>query len=150
MPKRPLWKCPSCGRRFANANQWHSCGSFSVRDHLGRPGPEAQAIYESLVRMLRTFGPVEIVPTKTRIGFQVRMTFAGAAFKRGGVELGFVLARRIDDPRFLKAETYSPRNHLYQVQLVSVDDLDDQVEAWLREAYDVGRQKHLESRPISP
>lgn len=23
-PKAPLWTCPSCGRRFANTNQWHS------------------------------------------------------------------------------------------------------------------------------
>ena len=25
---KPLWTCPQCQRKFAKANQWHSCGKF--------------------------------------------------------------------------------------------------------------------------
>jgi hypothetical protein len=54
-----------------------------------------------------------------------------------------VLARRIDNPRFHRIETYSPRNVLHAFRLTAPEDVDDEFREWLVEAYHVGEQPHL-------
>ena len=54
-----------------------------------------------------------------------------------------VLARRIDSPRFLRVETFSPRNVLHSFRLSGPDEVDAEFAAWLAEAYRVGAQEHL-------
>ena len=54
-----------------------------------------------------------------------------------------MLARRLEHPRFRTIETLSPRNHFYAFRLETPDDVDDTFVAWLREAYEVGEQRHL-------
>ena len=73
---RPEWVCPRCGRPFANANQSHSCEHHTVRAFLERRTPQAIALYRRFASLVRWCGPVAIVPTQTRIGFQVRGIFA--------------------------------------------------------------------------
>jgi len=53
-----------------------------------------------------------------------------------------VLARGLESPRFRKIETISARNHVHHFRLSSPDEVDDEVRAWLVEAYAVGEQKH--------
>jgi hypothetical protein len=55
-----------------------------------------------------------------------------------------VLARRNEHPRFRRIETISARNHVHHFRLFTVKDVDAMVEGWLREAYEVGGQRHLE------
>lgn len=31
--QEPLWRCPKCGRRFANRNQTHTCSALHDLDH---------------------------------------------------------------------------------------------------------------------
>jgi hypothetical protein len=40
-------------------------------------------------------------------------------------------------------ETFSPRNHLHQFRLERLEEVDEEVAAWLAEAYRVGEQRHL-------
>ena len=58
-----------------------------------------------------------------------------------------VLARRIDSPRFLRVDTFSPRNVLHAFRLTSPSEVDEQFTAWLAEAYQVGAQQHLRRPP---
>jgi hypothetical protein len=63
----------------------------------------------------------------------------------------FVFSRRVEHPRFVRVETYSPRNHLHAFRIDhlhafridSLTDLDEEFRAWAREAYAVGQQRHL-------
>jgi hypothetical protein len=138
-----LWKCPDCGRRFANRNQTHTCGLHTLEEHfVGRP-PIVIETYQALEAAVRDVGEVIVLPEKTRIAFQVRMSFAAAKLRRGWVDAHVVLARRVDNPRFRKVETFSPRNHLHQFRVATPEEVDDEVRAWLREAYAVGAQQHL-------
>jgi hypothetical protein len=57
--------------------------------------------------------------------------------------LGVVLAERIDDPRFESVQTFSPRNHLRNLRLHSIGEIDEDVPRGIRVAYDVGEQRHL-------
>lgn len=84
-----------------------------------------------------------VLPEKTRVAFQVRMSFAAFVIRQNWIDGHVVLARRSENPRFRRIETFSPRNHLHAFRFESVDQVDDEVAAWLAEAYRVGEQRHL-------
>jgi hypothetical protein len=139
---RPLWQCESCGRAFANPRQSHACGTTPLEAHFEDRSPKVRGIFDAFLAMLEGFGPVTVLPEKTRIAFQVRMSFAQLTVRRDWALGHFVLARRSEDPLFTKVETFSPRNHLHAFRL----DDPSQVSAlrdYAREAYAVGRQDHL-------
>ncbi len=139
-----MWTCPDCGREFANRNQTHTCAPLrSLDDHLAGKPPEIAEIVAQVIAAAEECGPVTVLPEKTRIALAARMSFAALMPRRRWVDGHVVLARRLEDPRFTKVETYSPRNHLHTFRLVSADDVDDGFRAWMREAYEVGLQRHL-------
>ena len=109
-----MWPCPRCGRSFANRDQSHACGPLDLDRHLADRDPEVVAIFERLVELAERNGPVTVLPEKSRIAFQVRMSFAAFTLRRRWVDGHVVLARRLEHPRFRRVETFSPRNHLHQ------------------------------------
>ena len=143
MNDRPLWRCPVCDRPFANANQRHSCVVASVEQHLAGKGELAAELYRRFARAVEACGPVTLAPARTRIGFQVRMIFSAVTVRRDRLDAHVVLARRLEHPRFTRIETVSPRNHVHHFRIRHPDEIDADVGAWLREAYEVGEQKHL-------
>ena len=92
--------------------------------------------------MLEQIGPVTVLPEKTRIAFQTRMSFAQLTVRRRWVLGHFVLARRAEDPLFNRVESFSPRNHLHAFRLDGPGDLEE-LRPYAVEAYAVGRQEHL-------
>ena len=140
---RPLWQCPACGRAFANRNQSHACGRYDLESHFAGKPPAVRAIFESFLAMLERFGPVTLLPEKTRIAFQARMSFAQLTVRRNWVLGHLVLARRAEDPIFTKAETFSPRNHVHHFRLDDPSQV-ERLAAYAREASAVGRQEHLD------
>jgi hypothetical protein len=142
--ERPLWRCGRCGREFANRNQSHACGTHTLDHHFDGKPPEIRALFDAVVSAVRAIGPVRILPEKTRIAFQVRMSFAQITPRKAWLDGHVVLARRLEHPRFRKIETFSPRNHLHAFRIERASDIDDEFRAWLAEAYRVGEQRHLE------
>ena len=138
-----MWRCPECGRTFANRNQSHACGRYTLARHFAGKPKTVRAIFDKLVTVAKKNGPVTIMPEKTRIAFHVRMSFAAFVIRRNWVNGHVVLARRLENPRFRRIETFSPRNHLHAFRFESVDEIDNEVAAWLAEAYRVGEQRHL-------
>ena len=138
-----MWRCPDCGRQFANRNQSHACGRSTLESHFAGKPAAVRAIFDRLLAVAKKNGPVTVLPEKTRIAFQVRMSFAAFVIRRNWVDGHVVLARRLENPRFRRIETFSPRNHLHAFRFESLDDVDDEVAAWLAEAYRVGEQRHL-------
>jgi hypothetical protein len=115
--------------------------------HFEGKGQDVRELFEALVALFKRIGPVAILPEKTRIAFQVRMSFAAVSVRRNYMVGHFVFARRVEHPRFLRIETYSPRNHLHAFRIDAMTDLDEEFAKWAREAYEVGEQKHLASGP---
>jgi hypothetical protein len=93
--------------------------------------------------MVEEIGPVRVLPEKTRIAFQVRMSFAQITPRKSWLDGHVVLARRVDSPRFRTVQTFSPRNHLHTFRIASEADIDGELRSWLAEAYAVGSQEHL-------
>lgn len=142
----PLWKCPKCGRAFANRNQFHFCSNRRLDEHFAGRDSQVVATFQRLLAAAETSGPVTVVPEKTRVAFQVRMSFAAFTLRRHWVDGHVVLAKRLDSPRFRRIDVISPRNQVHVFRLNGPSEVDDEVRRWLAEAYSVGEQKHLRSR----
>lgn len=140
----PLWHCPSCDRTFANRNQTHTCAAPGNLDrHFITAAPAVRATFDQVLDALAGLGPPTVLPEKTRIALHVRMSFAAFMPRRRWLNGHLVLARRIDNPRFHRIETYSPRNVLHAFRLTGPEQVDDEFRGWLVEAYHVGEQRHL-------
>ena len=140
-----MWACPKCRRVFANRNQTHSCRPLDLEHHFAGKSPKVLEIYYVFLSHVKVIGPVIVLPEKTRIAFQVRMSFAQLTPRREHMTGHLVLARRVEDPRFTKIETMSPRSHVHHFRLNDPSDIDESFFVYLREAYAVGRQEHLRS-----
>ncbi len=138
-----LWKCGKCGRVFANRRQSHFCSNYTLREHLSGKSADGIALFREFAKLVKRCGPVRVVAEKTRIAFQVRMSFAALSLRRDGIAGHVVLARRLENARFTRIETISARNHVHSFRFRSREELDGEVLAWLREAYRVGQQLHL-------
>jgi endogenous inhibitor of DNA gyrase (YacG/DUF329 family) len=138
-PKRPLWRCPRCQRKFANRNQSHFCGRHNLKTHFEGKTAVIRAIFDAVLAAVRRCGPVIVLPEKTRIAFQVRMSFAQVTPRLRWVDAHVVLARRMEHPRFRRIDTISTRNHAHHFRLSSLSDVNEDVEGWLAEAYAVGQ-----------
>ena len=139
-----MWRCPDCRRQFANRNQSHACGRYTLASHFAGKPTNVRAIFDELLAIAKQNGPVTVLPEKTRIAFHVRMSFAAFVIRRNWVDGHVVLARRFENPRIRRIETFSPRNHLHAFRFASPDDIDDEVADWFAEAYRVGEQRHLD------
>lgn len=140
---RPLWKCPQCAREFANRNQSHACGRYTLDQHFAGKPDYIRRIFDAFVAAVRRDGPVRILPEKTRIAFQIRMSFAQLTPRKAWVDGHLVFARRVESPRFRAIQTISRRNHVHAFRLTSASDVDAELCDWIREARAVGAQHHL-------
>jgi hypothetical protein len=139
-----MWACPRCGRTFANRNQAHTCAPLGDLDrHFARTSPAVRATFDRVLAVVSGLGPVTVLPEKTRIALHARMSFAAFMPRRHWLGGHLVLARHIDSPRFLRVDTYSPRNVVHAFRLTSPTDVDEEFAAWLAEAYQVGAGRHL-------
>ena len=140
----PLWRCPDCARAFANRNQTHTCSPLrTVEDHFAGKNAIVRELFDELVKQLEALGPFRILPEKTRIAFQVRMSFAQATPRKQHLDGHLVLAEAFDDPTFRKVETISKRNHVHHFRLGSASDITPSFIGFLRKAYAVGCQEHV-------
>src|SRR3712207_1133444 len=109
-----LWTCADCGRGFTNANQSHACGRHDLEHHFRGKSPEVRRLYDRFVAELEAIGPVTVLPQKTRIAFQTRMSFAQVTPKRGRLDGHVVLAERREGGVVRRIQTISPRNHVHE------------------------------------
>jgi hypothetical protein len=131
-----LWRCPRCGRRFANRNQTHTCAPPGrLADHYAGRDPEVVATFRRLVATVRRNGRVAVLPEKTRVAFHARMSFAAFTLRKHWIDGHVVLARRRDTTRFRSVEFFSPGNVLHAFRLAGPEQVDDEVADWLREAF---------------
>lgn len=132
---KPLWTCPRCRRRFVNRNQAHSCGAFTVAQHLaGKPSAVVE-LYDRFSEIVQRCGEVVVAPTKTRILFKVQTVFATVAVTKNRLDVLFVLGRRLSNRRIQKAQEEYP-GIVHFLRIEKTEDLDDELTAWLQEAYD--------------
>jgi Domain of unknown function (DUF5655) len=147
-PNEPLWTCPKCGRRFVGRNMWHACGDYSIDRFLEGKGERARALFDRFESLIAACGPYEVAPAKTRVAFMARVRFAGvSAISDRGMTIAFGLPRRLRSGRVRKVERYGRDWYGHFMRITSPDQLDEELQAWLRESYhQMGMQERLAKR----
>ena len=146
--KPPLWTCPRCGHRFVTQNLWHSCSRFPLSYHFKGKDPIVREIFDEYLALLESFGPITVIPQKTRIAFQVRVRFSAASTRKHWLDCTLWLKRRATHPLFHKIETLARHDHIHSFRLKSAGDVRDEDHVkLLRESYQVGCQEHEKRKP---
>jgi hypothetical protein len=131
-----MWPCHRCGRLFANKNQIHSCGSWTVDEHFVgnrsiRGDGEAQ----------RAGAAASGEDSDRRL--IARMNFASATPAKDRLRCHLVVPKKIHSPRIVKTETYRPNQHAIYFAIRSPEELDDDLQGWIDQAYRMGMQEFL-------
>ena len=131
---KQLWGCPVCGRRFAKANQAHSCKSRGIDDHFRGKDPKLRSLFDALRRALERSGPLRVDAVESTINLVSKHHFGGIAVRREYLRVGFILDHEIRDRRICRAERVGPHRVSHHVLVSSLSDLDAQLLGWLSEA----------------
>jgi hypothetical protein len=119
---------------------------WTVAAHLRGCDPSVVRLYDRFVELVEVCGGFDVTVSKTAISFKgARRGFAGAKPKRRWLDGYFDLQRPLSDPRIRSASPYTKRLFVHQFRVNALDQLDEEFAGWIREAYDVGQGRHLES-----
>jgi Domain of unknown function (DUF5655) len=109
--------------------------TYSVNDHFTKRDPSVRALYDRLLSVLRIFGPVIEDPKKTSIHLNRKSAVAGVETRKDGLLLNIKSDHPIKSPRVEKTEKISAKRFHHKVRISSSQDLDEELKAWLKEAY---------------
>lgn len=105
--------------------------------------PLGLEIHRRVLALLAPLGTPGIRVTKTQVAFRGRRAFAwiwlpGTWLRRPQAEvvLSVALPRRDASPRWKEVVRPSPRAWMHHLEIRDVADLDDEVAAWLKEAWE--------------
>ena len=109
--------------------------AYSVNDHFVNKEPVVRILYDQLVSLLRTFGPVEEDPKKTSIHLNRKSALAGVETRKDCLLLNIKSDHQIKSPRIEKTEQVSAKRFHHKVRISSPNDFDEELKTWLKEAY---------------
>lgn len=109
--------------------------THSVSDHFVNKDPAVRGLYDQLVSLLRTFGPIEEDPKKTSIHLNRTSALAGVETRKNYLLLNIKSDHAIKSPRIEKSERISAKRFHHKVKISSSNDFDEELKTWLREAY---------------
>jgi len=129
------WTCPDCGKSFRNRNQWHSCYTLNLEDHLGKKPELIRNVVYDLLTEIGQFGPIELNPVKSVIQVKAGATFLSIKPKKDFIELEFQLAKEIDQFPVHRTIRISRNRILHFLYIQGPEDINEQLLEWLRSSY---------------
>jgi hypothetical protein len=99
-----------------------------------------------VVSTLTKHGSFRLHAHKGGIGFINRMTFAGLSLRKRWVDLFFLLPAPLDHRRIRRLDLYGPTSWGHTVRLVTLEDVDSELEDWLVASMRRGNQETLDPR----
>jgi hypothetical protein len=103
---------------------------------------ESKEIFDALCKAILSLGSVKSRISKSQIAFQRRTTFAWAwtpdrylRGKQAPLVLTIGLRHRDPSPRWKEVVKPAPGRFTHHLELYSVADIDNQIRAWLKEAW---------------
>ncbi len=109
--------------------------SYSVSDHFVNKDPSVRVLYDELISLLRTIGPVQEDPKKTSIHLNRKSALAGVETRKDSLLLNIKSDHPIQSPRIEKTEQISAKRFHHKVRISSPEDLNEELKTWLEEAY---------------
>jgi predicted transport protein len=104
---------------------------------------ESLRLFEALRTAIASIGSYELRVSKSQVAFRRKKNFAMAwmpeqYLRRKAAPLVLTLSfrRRDDSPRWKEIVEPSPGRFTHHLELYSPDEIDDEVRAWLKQAWD--------------
>lgn len=111
--------------------------NYTEADHLQDKEPVVSKMYAKLIKELQKFGALKIEPKKTSIHLGNRFGFAGVYTRKDYINLEVHLNHKLTSERVSKVEQASPNRFHHTIKLTSKKDVDKELLAWLKEAYEL-------------
>ena len=142
-----MWTCPTCGHKFFNKNQSHSCGFFTIDDFLRNKTEKSVDLFNYFISEYKKIGDFELHPVNTRVALLTKMRFC--SINKVGedfVDVHLVLTQRHDNPVFYRIDNLADRFFVHHLKIYARNDIDDDVRKFMTLAYDIGNRKHVKSK----
>jgi Domain of unknown function (DUF5655) len=111
--------------------------SVKQQDAFTSAGPLSHQLYKQLLTAIRPIGKFREEIKKTSVHLVRSSAFAGVHLRKQYLLLTIKAAVPIKSPRLVKSEQVSKNRWHLEVKLSSKNDVDRELLAWLREAYDL-------------
>lgn len=112
---------------------------FTVNDHFTDKDPIVRKLYDKLLGVLSGLGPIVEEPKKTSIHLVRKSALAGVETRKSYLLLNIKADHKIDSSRFVKAEQVSTNRFHHKLKIENMDDIDEELKGWLKEAYLISR-----------
>ena len=109
--------------------------TFTINDHFADKDSSVRALYDKLLEVLNTFGPIIEEPKKTSIHLVHKSALAGVETRKSYLLLNIKADHKIESPRIVKTDQPSANRFHHKVKIESLDGFDTELEGWLKEAY---------------
>lgn len=129
------WVCPWCEREFGHENQAHVCVPAGTVEQTFAQRPEQRPIYDVIIEHLRTLGLVHEDAVKVGVFLKRERKFAEIRPMARALSVNLILPRLVESDRFAGHETIASGRVVHLLRLTAASQVDDEVRAWLDEAY---------------
>ena len=130
------WTCPRCSRSFGRANRPHTClPALAVETYFAGRSPAQRRVYDAVVDHMQELDGVDIEAVSVGILIKRARTFAELRPQRSWFVLSVLLPRAVAHPRIKRTSPGGARRVAHFIDLRDAADVDDDVRAWLTEAY---------------
>jgi hypothetical protein len=129
-----LWRCPDCGREFANPKQWHSCLVTKVDDHLAGAAPEVRAGVEKLLGAVAGIDGARVDPVKTGITLMTDRAFGYVTVRKGHFDLQLRFDDELALDRARRVERVGEHAWAYEFRLTGPEHVDEELVDLILEA----------------
>lgn len=115
---------------------------MQIIDEFFQEYETSRPIFDALCGAINVLGPAEMRVTKSQVAFRRRAGFAWAwvparylRLRAAPLVLTLALRRRDTSPRWKEIVEPVAEHFAHHLELYSVEEIDDEVRGWLREAW---------------
>jgi len=109
----------------------------TVGEHFENRDAAVKKTYNAILGRARKLGPVKEDPKKTSIHLVRKTAFAGIATRKTGLVLTLKSDSDVANKRIARREQASANRWHLEIKLDSPEQVDKEIEAWLRKAYEL-------------
>ena len=114
-----------------------NANGHTVEEHFENRSPEVKATYAAILKAAKKFGPIKEEAKKTSIHLVRKSAFAGVATRKTALILTLKSDSDITSKRIAKREQASAHRWHLETRLAAPQQVDGEILAWLRKAYDL-------------
>lgn len=133
-----MWQCPKCSRTFKKNNQTHSCKIYTQEEHLKNKDDSIKELYFTLLSIIKEqIGDYKIDSIQCCIHLVFQSTFIAIKPQKSNLKIFFVSKEPIKSKRIIKQEKYSSNRTNNTLKISKIEDIDNELIDWFKEAYDL-------------